>query len=310
MYVSEKGGGGVGKVRAPHDCFLSYSDIVGFDGLTRHMAPHDVIRVVDQFHAIIDEAFSDKELFVVERTYHSCTVASGLTEHYEAPPKRHSITSMSDSSYGSEPDLQLDRNHTHSKDEPAAKSPAHHASLLATGVLKLLSSSTKVQIPTAPAVQPHPRATPITLLHTRDTPTTQPLVATPTSQSRVATPTTQLQLRAAVHSGPCSAGVVDLTLTNRTSHMPHFKLFGPTLAFARNLCSTGLSLQIRVSKQCHELLLKVGGFAFERCPDYKTRMNQKTVESYWLVERVGLALPLPSLEKALPLSEYEDVVEG
>lgn len=100
-----------------------------------------------------------------------------------------------------------------------------------------------------------------------------------------------------------------LTLTNRTNHMPHYKLFGPTLSFARNLCSTGLSLQIRVSRQCHELLLKAGGFVFERCPDYKIKMNQKTVESYWLVEKAGLTLPLPSLEKALPLSEYEDVAE-
>ena len=65
-----------------------------------------------------------------------------------------------------------------------------------------------------------------------------------------------------------------------------------------------------MSKQCHDLLVKAagGGFVFERCPDYKTRAtSQRSVESYWLVERAGLNLPLPTLEKALALSEYDDV---
>lgn len=123
---------------------IAQCDIVGFDSLTRHMAPQDVIKVVDQFHAIIDEAFGDKELFIMERTYHSCTVASGLIERYETPPKSHSVTSMSESSSGSEAELQLDRNHNQSKDQPAAtKSPCHYASLLATSVLKLMSYSMK-----------------------------------------------------------------------------------------------------------------------------------------------------------------------
>lgn len=277
--------------------------MVGFDALTKHLTPHEAIRVVDQLHAIINEAFSDRDMFVMERTSHTCTVASGLCEQYEAPPKSCcSITSVSDSSYGSEPDLQSDRNHTHPQapQGTGTQSPSHHASKLACSVLKLMYHSSKVHIPYVPVVQPQ-IATPTTQLRTRATPTAQPEVA--------AQPTAQLQLRAALHSGPCSAGVVGLMVTNGTSHMPHYKLFGPTLAFARNLCSTGLALQIRVSKQCHDLLMKAGGFAFERCPDYRTRMTQRTVESYWLVEKVGLALPLPGLENALPLSEYEDMVD-
>ena len=34
---------------------------------------------------------------------------------------------------------------------------------------------------------------------------------------------------------------------------------------------------------------------------------KKPIESYWLVGREGLDLKLPSLDKALPLTEYEDV---
>ena len=210
----------------------------------------------------------------MEQSSDGCTAVSGLAEI--APEEQSGTTSpvsMTDSSYGSELDLNEQTTKTVEK-VPAPvsemnKPASYYASLLATASLKLMSLSTRVVVPS--------------------------------SENK------QLQLRIALHSGPCSAGVVGLPTSTGATCIPHYKLFGPTVKHTNNLCTSGLALQIRVSKQCRDLLVSAGGFRFERCPDYLMWARRKPIESYWLVGREELPLILPSLDQALSLSEYEDI---
>ena len=114
----------------------------------------------------------------------------------------------------------------------------------------------------------------------------------------------QLRLCVAMHSGPCSAGVVGLQTAVGSAHIPRYKLFGSTMTTTHRLCTTGLALQIRVSKPCHDLLVQA---KFELCPDFTTWKSSKSIESYWLVEKEGEDLALPSLDLAISLSDYEDI---
>ena len=220
----------------------------------------------------------------MEHTSGGCIAASGLVE--SLPEERRgtmSPVSMTDSSYGSEFDLEEATNSNvreHSGGSRALqratgplsdmkKHPSYYASLLATASLSLMSQSSRVVVPS--------------------------------SKSK------QLQLRIAMHSGSCSAGVLGLQTSAGPSRIPHYKLFGPTVKHTNNLSATGLALQIRVSKECRDLLGTAGGFRFERCPDYLLWARRKPIESYWLVGREGLSLKLPSLDQAVSLSEYEDI---
>lgn len=258
--------------------FLSLcSDVVGFSALTARLQPQQVVTIVDHLHAIIDEAYSTRDIFIMEQSSDGCTAVSGLAEI--APEEQSGTTSpvsMTDSSYGSELDLNEQTTKTLKTVEkvPAPvsemnKPASYYASLLATASLKLMSLSTRVVVPS--------------------------------SENK------QLQLRIALHSGPCSAGVVGLPTSAGATCIPHYKLFGPTVKHTNNLCTSGLALQIRVSKQCRDLLVSAGGFRFERCPDYLMWARRKPIESYWLVGREELPLILPSLDQALSLSEYEDI---
>ena len=116
-----------------------------------------------------------------------------------------------------------------------------------------------------------------------------------------------LQLRIAIHMGPCSAGAIGLQSDDR---LPRYRLFGPTVTMVNWLRSTSLALQIRVSRACKELLFENGvgdDFALERCPDYTVKNGREVVESYWLTGIVGENdLRLPPLEKSLSLSQYTD----
>lgn len=150
----------------------------------------------------------------------------------------------------------------------ALDNPASYAGLIATGTLKLMSMSAAVKV----CQESHQ----------------------------------QLQLRVAVHSGSCSAGVVSLQTTVGTQRIPQYKLFGPVVNMTKKLCSSGLALQIRVSKPCWELLNKIGGYQFERCPDFMTWNGQKPIESYWLVGHDDYDCTLPTIDQAISLSEYED----
>ena len=270
--------------------FSTCSDVVSFASLTGRLQPHEVVSLVDHLNAIIDEAYKDKDIFIMERSSDGCIAVSGLTETGPEEEERNATASpisMTDSSYGSEFDLDdfkevsinpkrdlIMKVRGHSGQlkplqSAVALPPSHYAAILASATLKLMSFSTRFKV--------HGAAN------------------------------KQLQLRIALHSGPCSAGVVGLQTSAGATRIPHYKLFGPTVKHTTNLCTTGLALQIRVSKSCRDLLLKAGGFHFERCPDYTLWASQKPIESFWLVGKEGLALKLPSLEHALSLSEYEDI---
>ncbi len=240
----------------------------------------------------MDEAYHHQEIFIVDRSSDGCTAVSGLVETVLDEQKFGSESSLftTDSSYGSEFDLMDSGNkrNTHSIERSAYERkmnnefsnqsnttrfhhPAsHYSQILAISVLKLMSVSSKINIPLEGQKQ--------------------------------------LQLRVALHTGPCSAGVLGLQtgLGITSSRIPQFKLLGPTVRHANSLCRTGLALQIRVSKKCKELLSYDKNFMFERCPDFMALAHRKPIESYWLIGKTDLAVRLPSLELAVPLSEYEN----
>lgn len=270
---------------------IRFSDVVGFAVLSTKLQPQEMVTVIDSIQAIVDKTFKHKEIFVMERYSDGCIAASGLADTssnkttQSVPPSRGSVMtplSLVDSSYGSQDRLELDDMVDHEdscptpctdKDTTLAdhKSPSYYAGLLATATLNLMSLSSAIKIPS-------------------------------TAGGRQ-----QLQLRVAIHSGPCSAGVVNLQTTAGAIRIPHYKLFGPTVTTVRKLCTTSLALQIRVSKTCRDLLVQEGGFNFERCPDFMMWSSSKPIESYWLVGKEGEELKLPSLDEAVSLSEYEDI---
>jgi len=219
----------------PSNFFSPCSDIVGFSSLSASLKPHDVITVLDHLHALIDENFNDPDILVTERTAEKGVIVTGLDEHLveETTTTNHydskSVSSVTDSSYGSDVDL-LDENVKRNLQSQNHRKPSHYASKMALAALHLMSASSKVHVP----------------LRGRR----------------------QLQLRIALHSGPCSAGILGLQVTSESHRIPEFKLFGPTLHRAEMLCRTGLALQIRVSQECKALLNHCDELLFERCPDY------------------------------------------
>ena len=259
------------------------SDIVGFSSLSLRLQPKQLIEVIDHLQVLIDEMFLDKDIFLMERTSDGCIAVSGMNDTVCVDEHNRALSpvSMTDSSYGSEFDFDLEtskwtvQEKLHKDQEQSLlpekpPSAASYTATLATAVLKLMNSSSRVRVP--------------------------------------APENSQLQLRIALHSGPCSGGIVGLqTSAAGHSHIPHYKLFGPTLRYTSNLCHSGLALQIRVSKQCRDLLNQVGGFVFERSPDYMTWDSAQPIESYWLTGKEGLQLKLPPLDCAISLASYDDI---
>ena len=255
------------------------------------MQPHEIVTLVNHIQAIIDEAFKEKEIFIMERSSDGCIAATGLInqpkpDHSKLTTRSQTMTPISqiDSSYGSE--VLMDQySPKHRTKTPSSqisapsekgqnmiiqsKTSAYFAGLLATGALKLMSLSATVKIP---------------------------------QQDQH-----QLQLRIGLHSGSCSAGVIGLQTVSGALRIPHYKIFGPAVNMTKLLCSTGLALQIRVSKSCWQLLTDIGGYHFERCPDFMTWNGQKPLESYWLVGQEDYEFPLPSLDQAISLSNYDDI---
>ena len=267
--------------------YLLCSDVVGFSSLSSRLWPKQLIELIDHLQALIDEIFADKDIFIMERKSDGCIVASGLNDMVciEQCKRVMSPMSMTDSSYGSEFDLDTDttkwtaqetsavwqRDNDQSSLAEKPRSATSYAVTLATAVLKFMSGSSRITVPIPE--------------------------------------NSQLQLRIALHSGPCYGGVVGLqTSAAGHSHIPHYKLFGPMLQYTSNLCRSGLALQIRVGKQCRDLLNQEGaGFLFERSPDYTTWDSAQPIESYWLTGKEGLQLKLPPLDCAISLANYDDI---